>query len=128
MKRLLLPFLLLVSLVGPLAGLAPAHATTSTMQGRIVDASTGSPVGHVTITARDVVDHSHVYAKTVSGPKGYFTLKVPSDVDEFGVFVNGSAVGYEMGWLACDHSVVSSWGAACSHGAGGLGQVRLDHT
>jgi hypothetical protein len=129
MKRYVVPVVLVFALTGlvGVSGTAPAHAGTGTIQGRVVDPTTHDGVGGVYVTARDVVNHSTVYAHATTGPAGYFTLDgIPTD--EVGVAVNGTAVHYEYGWVACDHTVVPTWGAACSHGLGWLGYVRVDHT
>ena len=133
MKKLIAPAVLALSVAGLIGTQAPAHATaaapaaTVTLQGRVLNSSTLAPVAGVVVTARDVVDRSHVYARTTSGSMGYFTLNVPADMDEFAVAMNGVSVSYEYGWVSCAHTVVATWGAACSHGAGILGNVRIDH-
>ncbi len=43
------------------------------------------------------------------------------------VRVNGSAVGYETGWVGCHQNVVRSWGAACSFPQGRQTPFRVEH-
>jgi hypothetical protein len=127
MKRLVLLFAVLIgctTLVGTSNPAAAAPPTTVT--GRVINAATGVGVGGVIVSARDVLDRSIVYAHAQSGPKGYYTLTNVTQ-EEFGLRFNGSSVHYETGWLACDHTVVPTWGAACSHVPGPQGNARLDH-
>jgi LPXTG-motif cell wall-anchored protein len=126
MRRYVVPLVLLFALSGLVAATTPAHAAT-TVQGRVVDSVTHAGVGGVVVTARDVVHHGVVFARTTTGPMGYFTLTGVTE-EEIGLAFNGSSVSYEVGWLACNHSVVPTWGQACSTSPGVIGGVRLDHT
>jgi hypothetical protein len=126
MKRYVVPLALVFALTGLVGATAPAHASTP-IQGRVIDSSTFAGVGGVMVTARDVVNRSIVYARTTTGPMGYFTLNGVTQ-DEVGLAFNGASVKYEAGWLSCHHTVVPTWGEACSHAPGSVGNVRLDHT
>jgi hypothetical protein len=127
MKRLALLFAVLAGSVALVATSNPAVAAPpTTVTGRVIDSASGAGVGGVIVSLRDVLDHSVVYAHTKTGPNGYFKMTNVYQ-EEFGVRFNGSSVHYETGWLSCSHTVVPTWGAACSAGPGALGNIKLDH-
>ena len=64
----------------------------------------------VNVQARDVVSFA-VLASATTGASGEFTLTGVA-VDEFGLGVDGSAVGPQQGYAAAAGLVVPTWGEA----------------
>jgi hypothetical protein len=99
---------------------ASAHADKADgfFAGKLVNPKTGDPVKGVTVKVfRINTDTLLGQAKT--GSEGRFRVDGLSAADEeLDVRANGSAVNYESGWFSCAHTIVKSWGAACSFGQG----------
>jgi hypothetical protein len=110
---------------------APAHADAARrsgfFSGRLVDPATGDPVHGATVKVFRI-NTDHLLGKDKSGPKGNFRIEgLSADDEELDVRVKGSAVGYESGWVACNHTIVSSWGEACSFGQGRQTRFKVEH-
>ena len=74
------------------------------------------------------INSEHLLGRRESGAKGRFRIKgLPAADEELEVRVNGSAVGYESGWVGCAHNVVPSWAEACSDGQGRQTRFRIQH-
>jgi hypothetical protein len=128
MKRLAVPLALAIAIGGGVVATTPhAQAAETTVYGHVINARTGVGVANVYVTARDVVDRSIVFGHATTGTNGYFTMTGVTE-EEFGLRVNGTAVSYEVGWLSCSHTVVPTWGQACSFAPSHLGSIKLDHT
>lgn len=67
-----------------------------------------------------------VLGTDVTGADGLFKVSGLSCRMLCGLYVSGAATTHETGWVACDHSVVATWGAACSSELGRIGRVHLD--
>jgi len=64
----------------------------------------------------------------VTGSEGRYRIDgLSADDEELDVRVNGRAVHYETGWVACNMKVVPSWGDACSHGQGRQDPILIQH-
>lgn len=102
---------------------ARSAASDPIIRGKAVNAHSGKPLRNVVVRLHDVVSRE-VIARATTDARGRFRLDGAGE-EEWGVFVNGSARGFERGWLACDgDTLVRSWGAACSHGTR-IGAVYL---
>lgn len=96
------------------------------VRGAVVDSATGDPVPGVTLHMTDVIDRTIVYASDTTNASGAFRI-VGLDGEDFGLRVNGSAVGHEVGWFnGISHEVVPTWGAATGAPLGRAGRVSLD--
>ena len=85
----------------------------------------GMPVGGVDVSMRDIADHTTISGSDITNRQGVFRITGLSGED-FGMKVNGSAKGFETGWLACANTVVHGWPEACGAPLGRAGKVRLD--
>lgn len=95
--------------------------------GKLVNPATGNPVKGVTVKVFRI-NTEHLLGQDRSGPAGRFRIEGLSAADEeLDVRVNGSAVHYETGWVGCNHSVVPSFGAACTYGQGHQTPFRVQH-
>ncbi|KAA1415345.1 hypothetical protein F0U44_21930 [Nocardioides humilatus] len=116
---------------GSSASAAPAAVsrtagTPTFVSGTVVNAATGNELRGIVVTVRDVDARGTVIGRDTTDINGHF--RIPVDVEELAVRVNGEARGYETGWVTCSpHRVVPTWGQACSQGATRLGRVKLDH-
>lgn len=109
----------LALLVGPTTTSAASSmrgaAADAIVHGRVVNGLNGKPLRNIVVRIHDVVTLD-VIARTTTNAKGRFRLNGGAE-EEFGVFVNGTARGFEKGWLKCDGDTLARrWGAACSHG------------
>jgi hypothetical protein len=93
------------------------------IRGVAVKAGNGTPIPGVLVTIRDIDDLS-VVGSDVTNSNGVYRIDGLTE-DEYAVKFNGRSVGFEIGFLACNKSVVPTWGQACSFGTGNLGQARL---
>ena len=84
------------------------------VRGVVVTDEGGLAVAGARVEARDVVTFA-VLAGETTGASGEFTLDGVSD-EEFGLWVDGTAVGRARGYVAAGREVVPTWGAAVSWG------------
>ena len=120
----------LVSLVGTLLILLGLSAGTAVaapgpLRGVIVDAETGAGVRGVIVKALDPVQLDLVAGVDVTNGSGRFLVPRLTG-DEYAFFVDGSAAGYESGYLSCSHEIVPTYGEACTTSPGDVGAVQLD--
>ena len=93
--------------------------------GRVINSKTLRPVANARITGRDANEGMTVEGSDVSGPKGYFRVNGLTCEDSCYLKVNGSAIGYETGFLT-GHRVVPTFGQAVAITPGPVGNVKLD--
>jgi hypothetical protein len=105
------------------ASAAPEASKANFVRGTIVN-NGGNPVSGILVRVRDV-DTGTDY-KDVTNAMGVFRVDVPATAEEFSIRVNGRAEGFETGYLACNHTIVPTWGESCSQGAGRIGKYRID--
>jgi hypothetical protein len=94
-------------------------------QGKVVNAGTGAGVSGILVTLRDPVTLDMI-ARDTTNANGVYRME-GLDSDEYAIKFNGSAKSYETGFLACNHSVVPTYGQACTFAPGHEGQARLQH-
>ena len=97
-----------------------AHAAKADgfFAGKLVDPKTGDPVKGVTVKVFRI-NTDTLLGQDKTGSVGRFRIDGLAAADEeLDVRANGRAVDYESGWFGCAHTVVHSWGAACSFGQG----------
>ena len=95
--------------------------------GRLINPATGNPVKGVTVKVFEI-NTDHLLGQDKSGSAGYYRIDGLSAADEeLDVRVNGSAVRYETGWASCNHTVVPSWGDACSYAQGRQTPIKVQH-
>jgi hypothetical protein len=104
----------------------PSVAKVSFIRGVVVNSHTHNPVSGIAVTVRDPVSLDPIGGDTTNANGVYKIDGLTSD--EYAIKFNGSARGYETGYLACDHSVVPSFGQACTFGTGAEGRARLDRS
>lgn len=110
----------------PGANIGPILTLPGFARGTVVNSRTGNPVTGVIVRVTDIGDAGAVRGSDTTGVNGVFNV-VGLEGEEFGVRVNGSARGFETGWLnAGSHQVVRTWGQAASVMPGRLGVVLLD--
>ncbi|WP_183092308.1 hypothetical protein [Nocardioides stalactiti] len=97
----------------------------SFISGVVVNAASGNRVRGVTVSYRETDALGVVLGSDVTDANGFFRINNVFG-EEFGIRVNGSAKGYENGWVGCHNGVVPTWGAACAGGPGRVGKIRLD--
>jgi hypothetical protein len=114
---------------------APAHAgstaavakDTGYFAGKLVNPRTGNPVKGVTVKVFRI-NSDTLLGTDKTGSEGRFRVNGLSASDEeLDVRANGRAVNYETGWFGCAHTIVQSWGQACSHGQGWQGIFKIQH-
>ncbi len=104
-----------------------ARGTTGFFAGKVINPATGNPVGGVTVKVFRI-NSDELLGRDRTGSAGRYRINgLSADDEELDVRVNGSAVGYETGWVSCANNVVSSWGAACSHGQGRQSPIKIQH-
>lgn len=95
--------------------------------GKLLDRATGKPIKGATVRVFRINTDTPL-GHAVSGTEGRFRIDgLSADDEELDVRVNGSAVDYESGWVGCAHTIVRSWGAACSFGQGRQTPFRVRH-
>jgi hypothetical protein len=130
MVSVLLPALAALTLQAPAQAGASAAATTKGtgyFSGKLVNPKTGNPVKGVTVKVFRI-NSDTLLGTDKTGAEGRFRVNGLSAADEeLDVRANGRAVNYETGWFGCQHTIVQSWGAACSHGQGWQGIFKIQH-
>jgi hypothetical protein len=106
---------------------AQQSRTAGYISGKLVDPATGKPVKGVTVRVFRI-NTDTLLGSDKSGSLGRFKVDGLSAADEeLDVRANGRAVDYETGWFSCSHTIVQSWGAACSQGQGWQGVFKIQH-
>jgi hypothetical protein len=125
--------LLTAALILTLGLSAPATAHTGAdrrdgfFSGRLINPATGRPVHGATVKVFRI-NSDTLLGSDRSGPGGRFRIDgLLSRDEELDVRVNGSAVHYETGWVGCNHTVVQTWGDACSYGQGHQTPFKVQH-
>ena len=101
------------------------NAVSSYLRGKVVNAANGNPLRGISVSLRDAVDRATVVGSAVTNSDGFYRIG-GLEGEDFGLRINGTARGFERGWVACNLTVVPTWGAACGVGPGPLGKVKLD--
>jgi hypothetical protein len=120
--------LLGLTLQAPAGAHQPARAgTDGFFAGKLLDRATAKPIKGATVRVFRI-NTDTLLGHAVSGAEGRFRIDgLSADDEELDVRVNGSAVKYESGWVGCAHTIVRSWGAACSFGQGRQTPFRVRH-
>jgi hypothetical protein len=111
---------------------APSHAATARTDdgffaGKVIAQVTKKPVKGVTVKVFRI-NTDTLLGSDVTGSEGRYRIDgLSADDEELDVRVNGRAVHYETGWVACNMKVVPSWGDACSHGQGRQDPILIQH-
>lgn len=111
------------------AKLGRIYALPAFIRGIVVDSGTNQRVAGVKVTARSANNLASVEAAATTDRLGRFTLTGIDFEDDGALRFNGQSVGHEIGYLACDFTVVGTWGDACATPIGVLSTtVKLDGT
>ena len=103
-----------------------------TFAGRVLDSETGTPVPGVSLDPTDIDGNPLVEFGTVSGPDG--TYEIAGLVDaQYGLWVDGVAVGYQQGFTANDVGQLgfmlhATWAEAAPAAPGTIGDIVVDLT
>ena len=96
------------------------------MRGVVVNSHTHRPLRGIRVSARSHSDHSQPLRRDVTDRNGVFRITGLECEDDCFLRVNGTARGYEVGFRACNATVVPTWGEACGAPLGRIGRVFLD--
>ena len=98
------------------------------IRGTVVNAKTLNPVAAVRVTARSQDEITEVDGADTTNSKGVFEITGLRCEDDCYLRLNGSTVGYESGYRACNAQVVPTWSAACASPIGRIGRVFLQRS
>lgn len=105
----------------------PSRADDGFFAGKVLNQATDDPVKGVTVKVFRI-NTDTLLGSDKTGSLGRFRIDgLSTDDEELDVRVNGRDVHFESGWVACNHHVVQSWGAACSYGQGRQTPFYLQH-
>ncbi len=104
--------------IGDIMGI-PAY-----IKGKAVNARTGRAVAGVRVTLREAVSNDVVAAATTNS-LGRFTI-TGIEGEDFNLKLQGSSVGYETGYRACNAQIVPTIGQACGSPLGQIGRLFLE--
>lgn len=110
--------------VAPGTDLGRVMSVLPFISGVVVNAANGNRLRGIKVSTRDVNALGVVLNADTTDVNGFF--RIPVWGEEFGLRVNGGSRGFENGWVGCARGVVPTWGQACSHGVGRIGNIRLD--
>jgi hypothetical protein len=117
----------------PVASLqAPTHAATARttdgfIAGRVLNQANSKPIKGVTVKVFRI-NTDTLLGSDLTGSEGRYRINgLSADDEELDIRVNGRAVHFESGWVACNNHVVPSWGDACSHSQGRQDPFLLQH-
>lgn len=96
------------------------------MRGVVVDSETRKPLRGIRVSGRSFNDTSQPLRVDVTDRHGVFVLRGLRCEDDCFLKVNGARRGYEVGYRACNATVVPTWDEACAAPLGRMGRVRLD--
>jgi hypothetical protein len=111
---------------------APSHADAARADdgffaGKLLNQANDKPIKGATVKVFRI-NTDTLLGSDKSGSEGRFRIEgLSADEEELDVRVNGHAVNFESGWVACNHKVVHSWGDACSYGQGRQTPFYLQH-
>jgi hypothetical protein len=111
---------------------APSHASTARADdgffaGKVLNQATNNPVKGVTVKVFRI-NTDTLLGSDKTGSEGRYRIDgLSADDEELDVRVNGRAVHFETGWVACNNRVVQTWGEACSHGQGRQEPILVQH-
>jgi hypothetical protein len=111
---------------GPHAKIGKIRANPAYLRGVVVDAATKKPLRGIKVAARSMNDGWQTEGTDTTDRSGVFRITGLECEDDCYLKVNGSAKGHEVGYRACNASVVPDWGDACASPIGSIGKVRLD--
>jgi hypothetical protein len=109
----------------PATSLGDVSTMPAYFAGRVINSRTLRPVANARITGRDANEGMGLEGSDYSGPQGYFRVNGLTCEDSCYLKVNGSAIGYETGFLT-GHRIVANWGDAVASQPGPVGNVKLD--
>lgn len=104
--------------IGDIVGI-PAY-----LKGKVVNARTRNAVAGVRVTLREAVSND-VVAVATSNSLGRFTI-TGIEGEDFNLKLQGTTVGYETGYRACNAQIVPTIGQACGSPLGQIGKLFLD--
>ncbi len=111
---------------GPGAALGKIRANPAFIRGVVVDAKSKKPLRGIKVAARSHTDSWQTEGTDTTDRRGVFVITGLECEDDCYLKVNGAAKGYEVGYRACNATVVADWGDACASPIGRIGKVRLD--
>lgn len=130
---LLLPGAVVAALASPAGAVAALPRASETrlddtyvVHGRVVRTVGRRVVGvrGVKVTAYEV-SPLDPRGNDLTDADGRFVIRgVQLQDSEVGVYVNGSRVGFDRGWVGCDKTLKPTWGGACSQGTA-VGWIRI---
>jgi hypothetical protein len=106
------------------SGSAAAVRPTDVVRAQVVDAATGDGLKGVDVQIEDALI-TVVYGTATTNGAGKAKVRGIAD-EEIAVHVDGSARGYEAGYLGCLGDVVPTFAEACTFAPSNLGTIRLD--
>lgn len=110
---------------GSSASLGKIWTDPSFIRGKAVDAGTLEPIDEVQVTVY-AIDLTTVLGTDVTGPTGTFRISGLACRQLCALELSGFATIHETGWVACDNTVVPTWGQACGAKLGRIGRVYLE--
>lgn len=113
---------------GPHSKIGKIRANPAYIRGVVVDAVTKKPLRGIKVAARSMNDGWQTEGTDTTDRSGAFNITGLECEDDCYLKVNGAAKGYEVGYRACNASVVPTWGDACASPIGSIGKVRLDES
>jgi hypothetical protein len=106
---------------------ATARTTDGFIAGRVLNQANNKPIKGVTVKVFRI-NTDTLLGSDVTGSEGRYRINgLSADDEELDIRVNGRAVHFESGWVACNNHVVPSWGDACSHSQGRQDPFLLQH-
>ncbi len=109
----------------PHAALGTIRANPAYIRGVVVNAKTKKPVSGIKVAARSKNDGWQLEGTDYTNRAGIFVIRGIECEDDCYLRINGAPKGYEVGYRACNGSVVASWEDACASPIGSIGKVRL---
>ena len=104
-----------------------ARADDGFFAGRLLTQAGDKPIKGATVRVFRI-NTDTLLGSDNTGSEGRYRIDgLSADDEELDVRVNGRAVHFETGWVACSFHVVQSWGLACSHGQGRQDPILIQH-
>lgn len=111
---------------GPHAAIGKILANPAFISGIVVNSVTKKPVPAVKVAARSHNDTWQTEGTAFTSRLGTFTISGLECEDDCYLKVDGSTKSYEIGYRACNATIVADWRDACASPIGKIGKVRLD--